>query len=143
MSVWIFKNKQDGEKDVLQKIGLFWAVKDSVIGDGKMTIPTDTSIADLLEIDIECAGRVIVAETGALLGSIKASDVHVFGEVTGDITASEGLTIYKSGVVKGSIFSKKLVIEEGAKCNFQMTVGEHKNPYCSRKILPIYRMLQG
>ena len=65
-----------------------------------MTIPTNTGIAGKLKIDIECAGKVIVA----------------------------GLSIYKIGVVKGSIFSKKLVIEEGAKCNLQMTVGEHKKP---------------
>ncbi len=110
-----------------KKSDFFWNVNNTVIGDGKITIPTNTSIAGLLKIDIECAGKVIVAETGALHGSINASEVHVFGEVTGDITASEGLSIYKSGVVKGSIFSKKLVIEEGAKCNFQMTVGEHKN----------------
>jgi len=111
-----------------KKADFFWLVKDSVISDGKMTIPTNTSIAGILKIDIECAGKVMVAETGEVHGSIKASEVHIHGIVAGDIIASEGLTIYKSGVVKGSIFSKKLVIEEGAKCNLQMTVGEHKKP---------------
>lgn len=111
-----------------KKAEFFRLIKDSVIGDGKMTIPTDTSIAGLLKMDIECAGKVIVAETGEVQGTIKASEVLIYGEVAGDIIVSEGLTIYKSGVVKGSIFSKKLFIEEGAKCNFQMTIGEHKKP---------------
>ncbi len=111
-----------------KKADFFWLVKDSVIGDGKMTIPTNTSIAGLLKMDIECAGKVIVAATGEVRGTIKASEVQIYGQVAGDIIVSEGLTIYKSGVVRGSIFSKKLFIEEGAKCDFQMTVGEHNKP---------------
>ncbi|MBP3193986.1 bactofilin family protein [Natronogracilivirga saccharolytica] len=111
-----------------KKADSFWLIKDSVIGDGKMTIPTNTSIAGLLKMDIECTGKVVVAASGEVRGSIRASEVQIYGEVAGDITASEGLTIYKSGVVKGNISSKKLVIEEGAKCNFRMTVGEHIKP---------------
>lgn len=103
---------------------VFWLSKDSVLGDGVITIPSHLKIAGTVNMNIECSGKLVISESGKVNGNIKATEIFVFGNVKGDIVAYESITIHKSGVVNGHIASKKLIIEEGAVCNLGMAVGE-------------------
>lgn len=103
---------------------VLWFSEDSVLGDGLMTVPSHLKIAGRVNMNVECSGKLVIAESGIINGNIKASEIYVFGKIQGDIVAHEVVTIHKTGVVSGHIASNKLVIEEGAVCNLGMAVGE-------------------
>jgi cytoskeletal protein CcmA (bactofilin family) len=79
------------------------------------TIKTDghVRIDGSVEGDIEILGNLIVGETGRVIATIKAQNVHVSGAVKGEITAVEQLEISPTGKVWGDIVTAALHIEPG------------------------------
>jgi len=79
------------------------------------TIKTDGHIRidGRVEGDIEILGNLIVGETGQVIATIKAQNVHVSGAVKGEITAVEQLEISPTGKVWGDIVTTALHIEPG------------------------------
>lgn len=98
--------------------------KDAVVADGKISVPSHLKISGTVKMNIKSNGKVVVTSTGSVEGSIEANEVQVFGKVNGNILSSGGLTLYKDAVVNGQVAALKLIIEEGAICNFDMAVGQ-------------------
>lgn len=63
-------------------------------------------------VDVE--GTVVVAESGAVDGELRATNASIAGQMRGDIIVEERLTIRSTAEVDGSIQAGRLVIEEGA-----------------------------
>lgn len=89
----------------------------TIIGQGSF-IKGSLSVPGFLRIDgdidgnIDTPGRIIIAETARIRGNIHAHSVTIGGMVQGDIVAPEGVVILSSGLVLGSILTKKIQIEE-------------------------------
>ncbi len=67
-----------------------------------------------IEGKIEADGTVIVFDTGVVRGDIKAKQIVISGEVTGNtIVATERLEITAKGRVKGNITAPRISIAEG------------------------------
>ncbi|GJL61240.1 MAG: hypothetical protein NPIRA03_40970 [Nitrospirales bacterium] len=77
-------------------------------GDGKMRID------GALEGEIHSSGSVIVGEEGAVDADIQAESVVAQGLITGNVTAKKSLHLKSSAVVKGSVKTPYLSMEEGA-----------------------------
>ncbi len=79
------------------------------------TVKTDghVRIDGTIEGDIEILGNLIVGETGRVIATIKAQNVHISGAVKGEITAVEQLEISPTGKVWGDITTAALHIEPG------------------------------
>jgi len=88
------------------------------------TIKTDSSarIDGTVEGDIEVLGNLIVGETGRVIATIKAQNVHISGAVKGEITAVDRLEISPTGKVWGDIFTSGLHIEPGGLFRGQSTM---------------------
>ncbi|MFO7152003.1 MAG: polymer-forming cytoskeletal protein [Bacillota bacterium] len=67
-----------------------------------------------VEGELESAGDVIVADTGAVNAHIKARNAIIAGEVNGNIFLSGKLEIKSSGRVLGDLKVEGLTIEDGA-----------------------------
>ncbi len=88
------------------------------------TIKTDGSIRidGTVEGDIEILGNLIIGETGRVIATVKAQNVHVSGAVKGEITAVEQLEISPTGKVWGDIYTAALHIEPGGLFRGQSTM---------------------
>jgi cytoskeletal protein CcmA (bactofilin family) len=88
------------------------------------TLKTDGSIRidGTVEGDVEILGNLIIGETGRVIATIKAQNVHVSGAVKGEITAVEQLEISPTGKVWGDIYTAALHIEPGGLFRGQSTM---------------------
>ena len=66
-----------------------------------------------MEGDVEILGNLIIGETGRVIATIKAQNVHVSGAVKGEITAVDQLEISPTGKIWGDITTAALHIEPG------------------------------
>ncbi len=68
--------------------------------------------------------RLTVGKLGRVKADIDASSVLVEGQLVGDIYGEEVVTLAGSSNVTGNIFSRRIVIEDGAKFNGKIEMGE-------------------
>ncbi|MCK5820898.1 MAG: polymer-forming cytoskeletal protein [Bacteroidales bacterium] len=63
---------------------------------------------------ITIRGKVVIGSPGAVNGDIVCQHIEVSGKVSGNIQASELVSLKASAVIQGEIVTKKLAIEPGA-----------------------------
>lgn len=84
---------------------------------GKLECEANLRIEGHFQGEIECAGQVVIGETGEAKSNIHGAEIIVAGRVTGDITSEGRLTITGSGHVDGNVNVAKLIIVEGGLLN--------------------------
>lgn len=113
----------------------------SVLGETAVIIGNVTGTGDLeirgrVQGSVSLAGRVLVAESGTVLGGIEATDIAVAGEVRGDLVANDGVEVHASGRVEGNIEAPRVGIEAGARVRGMLRTGvELKSSESDRKSL--------
>ena len=94
------------------------AFVNSIVGEGTK-LKGELELNGLLRIDgdfsgtIKTNGKVLVGKNGRVQCTITASTVVVGGAMKGNICASEKVIIFSSGIVFGSIYTPRLIAEEG------------------------------
>ncbi|KAA0214692.1 MAG: polymer-forming cytoskeletal protein [Leptolyngbya sp. PLA3] len=81
---------------------------------GEMFFESGARILGSFEGKISSAGEVQIGAGANCQASIEASRVSVDGNITGDIAASELLTLNASAHIQGDVTAGKLVVLEGA-----------------------------
>ncbi len=99
-------------------IGKDVLVKGNLISDG------DVQINGHLDGKLETSKDVIISEQAKIKATIKANNVYVAGEVTGDIEARTKLEILETGRVNGNVTSQSLSIEPGGLLKGSSTMKE-------------------
>jgi len=96
----------------MANIGKSISIKGDVVGD------EDTVIEGRVEGRIELKNHhLTVGPNGDVAGEIGAKQVTIVGRVTGNITAAERVEICDSGRLDGDIVSPRLLVQEGAQLN--------------------------
>lgn len=67
--------------------------------------------------------KLNIGETGSVKGDVAATEIVVFGSVTGKVEARNRVEIKPSGSILGDIVSARIVIEDGAKCKGSIDIG--------------------
>jgi cytoskeletal protein CcmA (bactofilin family) len=80
----------------------------NVSGDG------DLIILGRLEGEFNLKGKLQIAEPAEIVGFVKANDVAVKGNISGNISATQKVHLDQTARVKGQIACPKLSVEEGA-----------------------------
>jgi len=89
----------------------------TIVGPGAL-ISGNVTVSGFLRIDgdidgnVQTKGRVIIGEEARIRGNIHAASVSVGGIVQGDIIAPEYVVILSSGMVIGSVLTKKLRVDD-------------------------------
>ncbi|UTC57515.1 polymer-forming cytoskeletal protein [Treponema sp. OMZ 305] len=89
----------------------------TIVGSGSM-ISGNITVSGFLRIDgdingnIQTMGRVIIGEEARIRGNIRAASVSVGGIVQGDIIAPDYVVVLSSGMVIGSVLTKKLRVDD-------------------------------
>ncbi len=82
--------------------------------EGLLLTSDSTRVDGLLQGKILSESSVIIGEHGVIKGDIKAVDILVAGTVYGNLKADARIEITGTGRVLGDLFTKTLVIDEGA-----------------------------
>lgn len=95
----------------------------SVSVKGDLTGDEDIYVEGKIDGRVELAKHhLIVGPNGEVRGEIKARQVTVVGLVEGDITVTERIEVCDTGVVDGDITTPRLLIQEGATFNGNITM---------------------
>ena len=81
---------------------------------GNVNAHGDFRLDGTLEGDITLSGKLVVGEEGKITGNIICQNANIIGQVTGNISVKELLTLTHSAVVRGDILINRLSIEPGA-----------------------------
>lgn len=90
---------------------------------GTIKSQNDIRIAGRLEGEAICKGKIILSSSAHIDGNISSAEADIAGNVEGTIKVSNKLTLRQSANVGGDIFTKVLIVEEGAKINGNCRMG--------------------
>ena len=74
----------------------------------------DIRMDGTLEGNITLTGKLVIGEHGHILGNVVCQNANVLGNIDGNLSVKEFLTLYATSRVKGDIVANKLAIEPGA-----------------------------
>ena len=92
--------------------------------EGNLVSGGNIRIEGEIKGEISSDESVLIGEKGIVNGQINAVSILLGGKVLGTINAKEKLTLSAKGNLEGDIFTKILVVEEGATFNGKGKVGK-------------------
>ena len=96
----------------MANIGKSISIKGDVVGD------EDTVIEGRVEGRVELKNHhLTVGPNGDVTGEIGAKQITIVGKVTGNVSATERVEISDTGRLNGDITSPRLLVQEGAQLN--------------------------
>ncbi len=116
----MLKNKQFGSSES-EEITI---VSRGVKIEGKVTIAGNIRIDGEIQGDIFSNGNITIGEDAKVNGQINAIVITIGGKVSGIVRAKDNLILDSKSNLKGDIFTKNLVIEEGAKFDGKCKTGD-------------------
>lgn len=93
---------------------------------GTITSKDDIRISGELDGEAICKGKLIVASSAHLDGDINSADADIAGHISGTIKVTNKLVLRQTAVVGGDIYTKILIVEEGAQLNGNCRMGSEK-----------------
>ncbi|MBK7956657.1 MAG: polymer-forming cytoskeletal protein [Bacteroidetes bacterium] len=90
--------------------------------DGNMMSDGDIRIDGKIKGNIVTSGRLVVGQTGEVLGDVRCQNGNLDGKVKGNIIVAEVLKLTKTASVDGVIKTQKIVVEEGAVIEAQISM---------------------
>ena len=94
---------------------------------GNVHSNSDTRVSGSIEGEALSKGKMIITEIGRVNGNITAADADIAGKVEGEVTVSNRLILRKTAIIDGNIYTKTLVVEEGAQINGACRMGERSS----------------
>jgi len=97
--------------------------------DGKLTSGGNIRVEGEIQGDISSQKNIVVGEGGKVNGQINADSITIGGKVSGTVKAKEKLILDPKGYLKGDLFTKILVVEEGARFDGKSKMGDQENTW--------------
>jgi len=82
--------------------------------EGDITAAGDIRVDGLLKGDLSTAARVVIGPNGSVEGQVKCTFAEIIGQLKGDISATETLTLRATAKITGNLTIGRLIIESGA-----------------------------
>ncbi len=93
---------------------------------GTINSQNDIRIAGQIDGEIVSKGKLIITSSGKLHGDAKVADADIAGTIEGTIRVTGKLNLRQTAIVNGDIFTKTLIVEEGAQINGACNMGEEE-----------------
>jgi cytoskeletal protein CcmA (bactofilin family) len=91
--------------------------------EGKITSSGNIRIDGEIQGDIFSESNITIGEVAKVKGQINANIITIGGKVSGIVRAKDKLILDSKSNLKGDIFTKNLVIDEGAKFDGKCNTG--------------------
>jgi len=85
--------------------------------DGEITCESDIRIDGAVNGYLLAKAKVVIGETGAVLGDIVCENADVSGKLEGTIRVKDVLHLKSTANIKGDIITQKLIVDSGAILN--------------------------
>ncbi|MCH8021157.1 polymer-forming cytoskeletal protein [candidate division KSB1 bacterium] len=92
--------------------------------EGKITSSGNIRVDGEIQGDIFSESNITIGEDAKVNGQINANAITIGGKVSGIVRAKEKLILDSKSNLKGDIYTKNLVIEEGAKFDGKCKTGD-------------------
>jgi len=103
--------------NIISEPGLTNQLKKGTKIEGNLSSESDARIDGTIEGNVNVHGKVIIGETGTIIGDIKCSICEISGTVKGKLNIGNRLTLKASAIFTGDMTTAKLIIEPGAVFN--------------------------
>lgn len=111
---------------------------DAVI-EGTFTTKDTTRIDGVIKGDIHSAGTLIIGKSAKVEGKVKAANIMIAGEITGDLQIKERIEATGTSKIFGDIVAKSLSIDENAKfrgrCTMNMNVSQKETDSKTKQVI--------
>ena len=84
--------------------------------------PVNLRINGSFEGKLDTKGNLTIGENARVKATIHGDNIIVAGRVTGDIFATQGLSVISPAVIQGNITAPRLSVTEGAKIDGQVSM---------------------
>ncbi|MBN1572093.1 MAG: polymer-forming cytoskeletal protein [Deltaproteobacteria bacterium] len=101
-------------------------IAEGITVEGKITGNKSVGIDGNFKGELDISSKVVVGETGEIKGNITAEDVEISGKVVGNIIADNFMEAKPTGQIIGDIEASRLVIEDGAIFEGNITMSKKK-----------------
>jgi cytoskeletal protein CcmA (bactofilin family) len=101
-------------------------IAEGITVEGKISGNRSVGIDGSIEGEINISAKVVIGENGEFKGNIVADDVEISGKVNGNIIADNFLKAHPTGQIVGDIEAARLVIEDGAIFEGNITMTKKK-----------------
>jgi cytoskeletal protein CcmA (bactofilin family) len=95
--------------------------------EGKIKSSGNIRVDGEIQGDIISRGNVTIGSNGEVNGQVDADVISVGGNVSGTVKAKNRLVLEEKGNIKGDIFTKSLIVKEGAQFDGKCKMGEVKD----------------
>ena len=92
--------------------------------EGKITSSGNIRVDGEIQGDIFSESNITIGEDAKINGQINATVITIGGKVSGIVRAKDKLILNSKSNLKGDIYTKNLVIEEGAKFDGKSKTGD-------------------
>jgi cytoskeletal protein CcmA (bactofilin family) len=94
---------------------------------GNIKSSSDIRVAGTIEGEAISKGKIIVISSGKIEGNVKAADADIAGRIEGEVRVSSKLILRQTAIIDGTIFTKSLIVEEGALINGSCKMGSESD----------------
>ncbi len=130
----IFKNeKKTGESSssnltttLINDTGLTCIIAKGTVIEGKLRVSENIRVDGKIIGELFCEKRLVMDTEGIVEGNIYAGEATIKGQVFGTIEVINTLHLLETSYIKGDIKTKKLHVEEGARYDGKVVVGDVK-----------------
>lgn len=91
--------------------------------EGTLKASDDLRVSGTIIGTLHVDGKAILAEEGKLDGDLHATDADIAGTVEGNLHIAGRLVVKGTAHIKGTIRTKRLIVEEGAEFDGQCEMG--------------------
>jgi cytoskeletal protein CcmA (bactofilin family) len=110
-------NNKNKEKIVSNNQGLLNLIGPGTVIKGNLICDGDIRIDGKVEGTVTVGQRLVVGETGMIIGHVNASYVTISGSVIGNIQSDQTTILHGKSSVKGDVYTSQIIIESGARFN--------------------------
>ena len=90
---------------------------------GNIQCSGDIRVDGTVKGHMEVGQKLVVGETGSVLGDVSAANVSVSGTVKGNIVTEETTVLHGTSKVHGDIHTRQIIIEQGGVFNGYCKMG--------------------
>lgn len=92
--------------------------------EGNLSTESSLRVDGTVNGDVNCNGKVVLGVEGQIVGNVVSTQAEIEGSVEGDIKVEDLLILQKTAIVKGTIQTGRLVIEDGAQMGGNVSTGD-------------------
>jgi len=124
----MFKNEE--KKAVTEMVNSSNVIAKETKIVGEIVAQGNIRIEGTVEGTLRSEKKVVIGDSAKVIGNINAVDIEISGYIEGQVKCTETLYLKKTAVIKGDMYTKKLVVENGASFNgkCQMTEDTKMEP---------------